>query len=691
MSNIRAPLQSIPNAANSPFRPVAAAASKRSRLDAGLQEDANHDRQPPAKKQALEARASEFRTPQRKQALNSGEDRLFNRKTQNRKPTAFERKLLAAREVQQADKFEKQEKTASEEGIRSWQKHYRRLFPSFVFYFESIPDDVRLRCSRQIKSLGAREEKFFSKEVTHIVTTRTIPTDSDPSPTDAENSFKITSSESTHPRTVNPSLLDRQTEPAAEASGNRHLFDTSASRKPKASLRAIADVEPKKQSAGNNDILQRAHGMGIKIWQLEKLNRVIDSINGGLADAQSQQGRNTRIISSTVGGKRSREADLSHLLRNEQLNGPSDRDHTVNTEELIPFRGYYLYIHDMDERTKPILVKEYAKVARSEAGDWPQFRANGSGKCPFVEDPHAARHELEKGNQRVRDERARTRAESRAAPRTRAETALHHEQPAPVSNSLQKGPLTESKNAANKSISTTQQLPPQEFCPPAPVNSVSNKRPATISGAVAPTKPTMFFGGEPAASGLQQSNVTSAIRSQMISSTAAAPGAKSGLSKEVYGLKRKVLERNAPALHGAEAPKPPPTFAAPARAEHAIPVTRQSRKRAQERLVHIEEESTQSDEEEDVWQEEARRTTATTTASKHIKVKDPKPGYCENCKEKYNDFDDHIISRKHRKFALNREHWKDLDRLLAQLGRPLREDVTEELEDEEGEDPLSSS
>ena len=52
----------------------------------------------------------------------------------------------------------------------------------------------------------------------------------------------------------------------------------------------------------------------------------------------------------------------------------------------------------------------------------------------------------------------------------------------------------------------------------------------------------------------------------------------------------------------------------------------------------------------------------------------------------------HIIGRKHRKFALNKEHWKDLDRLLAQLGRPLREDVTEELEDEEDEeDPLSSS
>lgn len=33
----------------------------------------------------------------------------------------------------------------------------------------------------------------------------------------------------------------------------------------------------------------------------------------------------------------------------------------------------------------------------------------------------------------------------------------------------------------------------------------------------------------------------------------------------------------------------------------------------------------------------------------------------------------HIIGRKHRKFALTQENWKDLDRLLANLGRRLKE------------------
>lgn len=46
----------------------------------------------------------------------------------------------------------------------------------------------------------------------------------------------------------------------------------------------------------------------------------------------------------------------------------------------------------------------------------------------------------------------------------------------------------------------------------------------------------------------------------------------------------------------------------------------------------------------------------------------------------------HIVGRKHRKFALARDHWKDLDRLLSLLGRPLKKEEPEDAEDEEGEE-----
>jgi len=439
-------------------------------------------------------------------------------------------------------------------------------------------------------------------------------------------------------RTINPSLLSKQAGSASneqQQSSSKFPFEASIGKKSKVLVRNTTDAELKRPAVGGVDILQRAHGMGMKIWQVEKLQRVINTMKEDAAESQMQHIRNARGVSQAAGGKAAQE-DLSHMLRKEQRSGPSD---TVSTEEIVPFRGYYLYVRDIDEKTKPILVKDFPKPPRNESGDWPQFRANNPGKCPFVEDHSVSRQDLERLKQQEQSERARLRMGQRAAPRTRAETALENTKTEPSPKITLRQPLVESKNGSNRSASTTKELPVLEFrAPPIPV-SVDRRSPKKGLAEPLATAAPKLFGGEPAASGLQPSNVTSAIRSQMISSTAAAPGAKAGTSKEVYGLNRKVLEKNsAPTLRVIKGPAAP---AEPARAEHAIPVTRQTRRRAQERLVHIEEESTHSGDDEDVWRaEEVTRERAVQSKCTKVKPKDPKPGYCENCREKYDDFDE---------------------------------------------------
>lgn len=47
-----------------------------------------------------------------------------------------------------------------------------------------------------------------------------------------------------------------------------------------------------------------------------------------------------------------------------------------------------------------------------------------------------------------------------------------------------------------------------------------------------------------------------------------------------------------------------------------------------------------------------------------------KPGYCENCRIKYDDFSAHVVSSRHRRFALKAEHWVELDELLEKIDRP---------------------
>ena len=157
MAGKRVPLGDVPNAANSPFRAVAAAASKRSRDHTEAHEELSYDYQPRPKRQALEDGRINLRISPKKQSLQSTEGRVFSKRTVNSQPTAFERKLLAAREHKSQQRVERQEKASNEalDTVRQWQKHYKKSFPGFVFYFESVPEDVRMRCSKWVRSLGA--------------------------------------------------------------------------------------------------------------------------------------------------------------------------------------------------------------------------------------------------------------------------------------------------------------------------------------------------------------------------------------------------------------------------------------------------------------------------------------------------------------------------------------------------------
>ena len=449
-----------------------------------------------------------------------------------------------------------------------------------------------------------------------------------------------TSSQTTNqPRTINPSLLDRQN----EFRGQRSKFTFEAGASKKTGLSGFNDmVEPRKANSGNTDVLLKAKEMGIKLWQLEKLSRVVNSMFDVPNEPHLQNGNAARMRGAYAAARGERQPDLSRMLRNERLNGPSDRDPTVALSEVIPFKGPFIYIRDIDERTKPIMVKDYPKPTTQEEGEWPQFRSARQGRCPFIEDP--TRQELEAEERAKAAEQALAEAGTRTAPRTRAAT-IREDAAAGAAKADSQKILFKGKENTLKALvpppARIPNMPTHEFCPP-PAKTRSPLKAA--KDAISNAGPRLF-GGEPAASGLQQSNITSAIRSQMISSTAAAPGAKAGTSKEVHELKRKVLEKNTrPPLNSIQARQRNIDPAGTARAEKNIPIARQSRRHVPETLIHIDEETTQSEEEEDVWlAEDLRRKEKHSEKAvkvKELKGKDLKEGYCENCRKKYDHFDD---------------------------------------------------
>ena len=152
----RRPLANVPNATNSPHRagliPAKRTWSNQMEIPYG---------QPPPKKQVLNVveQASRSPTRSRSTAYHGTDSKLFARRSNNSNPSAFEKKLFAAREKERQPQLRaaKGEKQSADtlDTIRQWQRHYRKAFPQFVFYFDSTPEDVHRKFSRQVVALGA--------------------------------------------------------------------------------------------------------------------------------------------------------------------------------------------------------------------------------------------------------------------------------------------------------------------------------------------------------------------------------------------------------------------------------------------------------------------------------------------------------------------------------------------------------
>ncbi|KAI0174003.1 G1/S regulator [Pestalotiopsis sp. NC0098] len=639
----RIPLSSNQNVANSPIR--ASNMSKPKRSFANIQREEAYAQPPPAKKQVIDTGIPRpLKSPQQQQRVSKTQLSLQPR----RNASTYESKLARERSnlhhhVDSASTGKYTEKDLDE--IRRWQAHHKLKFPKMVFYFDNIPEDTRAKLVKQIASLGAREERFFSSEITHVVTSRTIPPEQRSSRR-ADDADAETHTEQQQPQTINPSLLDR----SADQSVRRKLFTDTKSKSQipaRSGLAQMQEARPKR----NTDILSRAREMSKKIWSLEKLNRMLSMLletDLNVSAAIAYGSRTASVQATQTHSKATDERGLMQLLHNERVNGPSDRDPTVATKELHYFRGPYLYIYDFEEKQKPIMVREYQRVQDKSDGDWPQFRTAPLGRCPFIEDF---------------DHREVIRPKKRETVKPAVESKLVLQPPEDTQSQRNtksitgKRSLGEMESAHNRgsSVASADLFNPSK----ALAGKKFDFRPNAFTSRAATDK---LFGGEPVASGVQPSNVTSAIRSQMISSTAATPGAIGVVSKEVHGLQRKVLQRNSSheisrrAVGGAAASLKEDTES------KRSTLSRTSSKT----LDRIDEQNTAED---NAAEQSVKPAVQNEKRVVKPKKKEPKPGYCENCQDKFADFDEHILNRKHRRFADNDDNWGELDELLNELAR----------------------
>lgn len=157
----RAPLSANPNAANSPLRGSAAAAAalaKQQQLQQQRRSYANVQREeayghhpPPSKKQMLDA-VGRSAASSRSQSLQ--QSRAGSTATSARAPLR-DRAPVVQRAAAAAVLERHDEKDRDRDDVEAWTRHHRARFPKIVFYFESVPDDVRAKLAKQVASLGA--------------------------------------------------------------------------------------------------------------------------------------------------------------------------------------------------------------------------------------------------------------------------------------------------------------------------------------------------------------------------------------------------------------------------------------------------------------------------------------------------------------------------------------------------------
>jgi len=150
MAARRVPLAQVPNAVNSPRRP-AAPTTKRPR--SALEEKDDYGNSPVKKRHIIDLTEDAHRKVLVSQ-IDEPAPRVSNNVTAKGATSVFARKLAAFKQPKVEEKQEKVAR-ADEETIRQWRRHYKKLFPQFVFYLESIPEDISQKMSRQIQALGA--------------------------------------------------------------------------------------------------------------------------------------------------------------------------------------------------------------------------------------------------------------------------------------------------------------------------------------------------------------------------------------------------------------------------------------------------------------------------------------------------------------------------------------------------------
>ncbi|KAF9364315.1 hypothetical protein BGX34_001901 [Mortierella sp. NVP85] len=471
-------------------------------------------------------------------------------------------------------------------GSPEWIQGLALSLQSFRFYFDNVDSSIGGKLTKTLNIYGSTVRMFFSHDVTHVVTTRKIPSTDD-----------FLRSKNNHDKT-----------PAQNQTSGTPTPPTTT-----LSKQALKFPPLPTAPSAENCVLLKAMEYRIKIWSLE---RMMDFL--------------TPLMSEPIVQKDNR--NLQDFLRYEKVYGLTT---TQNDDSLRPdyhvFRGPFVLIEDSTGRHRTILAYEYPDKdpqSHSNRLPWPKLHIQSTTRSPYLwyeEKPQRSKKKLEKGindtkEAVVKDTKDGQENPEENAPKTHLERSV----------------------APSALVSGI-------------VNSVTSNAVSTHSAAVK----TQGMEGTQGA----QDRVLEQLGKRVLNSTKGEAGVITA------DTKKSEFVRPGDIIKSTKSAKP--NVGRGADTGKAVPfqlVAPSVNTGAASNLQQVP--TPTADTTKQMNEHGLKPTPVVKTSTQPVARKDYRPlGFCENCRGYYHDFEKHIATAEHRRYAHDASKFEQLDILLSQLQR----------------------
>jgi hypothetical protein len=122
------------------------------------------------------------------------------------------------------------------------------------------------------------------------------------------------------------------------------------------------------------DIFKHAIKKQMKVWSVGKVYRFLNHLGEDILTLEEYENN----IPTNNQLNNTNNNNLSNLLMNERMFGPSDRDPSVKRSDFKYFSNYYLYIWDITQKTRPVAIREWKDKS------YPKIYHTTNGKSLFL-------------------------------------------------------------------------------------------------------------------------------------------------------------------------------------------------------------------------------------------------------------------------------------------------------------------